>query len=168
MVRNNSVWIAHIITITILSVMPVEKQRKLKFVQWMKCSKHLPTMLLKDISLKFTVYVHYAKAHECKTVLICRGRRYAWYRGRYCISLLFGDTDGYPFATLTVNLIGCFLLPFLLNHPNVKQKLAPELLTALTVGLIGSFTTFSTLAVETARYGMKVLRWLLVILWFLF
>ena len=71
--------------------------------------------------------------------------------GRYCISLLFGDTDGYPFATLTVNLIGCFLLPFLLNHPNVKQKLAPELLTALTVGLIGSFTTFSTLAVETAR-----------------
>ncbi len=71
--------------------------------------------------------------------------------GRYCISLLYGDTNGYPFATLTVNLIGCFLLPFLLNHPYAKQKLAPELLAALTVGVIGSFTTFSTLALETAR-----------------
>lgn len=71
--------------------------------------------------------------------------------GRYSISLLYGDTNGYPFATLTVNLIGCFMLPFLLNHPYTKQKLSPELLTALTVGVIGSFTTFSTLALETAR-----------------
>lgn len=69
--------------------------------------------------------------------------------GRYGTSLLFDANIGFPFATLTVNLIGCFFLSFLLNHPIIKRKLSPDVFTALGTGMIGSFTTFSTFAVET-------------------
>lgn len=69
--------------------------------------------------------------------------------GRYSISVLFNNNTGFPYATLTVNFIGCFFLSFLMNHVAIKKKLSPEVLTALTVGVIGSFTTFSTFAVET-------------------
>ncbi|RDW18671.1 fluoride efflux transporter CrcB [Oceanobacillus arenosus] len=68
--------------------------------------------------------------------------------GRYSISVLFSGT-GFPYATLTVNFIGCFFLSFLMNHDAIKKKLPPEVFTALTVGVISSFTTFSTFAVET-------------------
>ncbi|PAV28655.1 CrcB protein [Virgibacillus profundi] len=69
--------------------------------------------------------------------------------GRYGISILFTADHEFPFATLTANLIGCFLLSFLLNHPSIKQKLSHEMFTAVSIGAIGSFTTFSTFAVET-------------------
>ncbi|WP_232231235.1 MULTISPECIES: fluoride efflux transporter CrcB [unclassified Virgibacillus] len=68
--------------------------------------------------------------------------------GRYCISFIF-TAKGFPFATLCANLLGCFLLSLLLNHKQIKERLSPALFTALTTGLIGSFTTFSTFAVET-------------------
>lgn len=71
--------------------------------------------------------------------------------GRYGISLLFHNTQGFPYPTLIVNLIGCFLLSYLLNQPAIKRKLPHNLFSALTTGLIGSFTTFSTLAVETVQ-----------------
>lgn len=69
--------------------------------------------------------------------------------GRYGISALFGSSAGFPYATLTTNLIGCFLLSFLLHHNLIKRKLSPEVFTGLGTGIIGSFTTFSTFAVET-------------------
>lgn len=68
--------------------------------------------------------------------------------GRYGVSFIFTAKD-FPFATLCTNLLGCFLLSLLLNHKQIKERLAPALFTSLTTGLIGSFTTFSTFAVET-------------------
>ncbi|MGJ9457530.1 fluoride efflux transporter FluC [Oceanobacillus sp. CF4.6] len=67
---------------------------------------------------------------------------------RYGVSLLSDTNDGFPFSTLLVNLMGCFMLTYLLNHTIIKQRLSPHLFTALTTGVIGSFTTFSALAVE--------------------
>src|SRR5690625_3747027 len=68
---------------------------------------------------------------------------------RYSISLLFtNNLSVFPYATLIVNLIGCFLLTFLLNHSKIKQKFSPDIFTAFSVGLIGSFTTFSTVTIE--------------------
>lgn len=71
--------------------------------------------------------------------------------GRYSISVLFSGNPGFPYATLTVNLIGCFFLSFLMNHDVIKKKLPTEIFTAITVGIIGSFTTFSTFAVENVQ-----------------
>lgn len=69
---------------------------------------------------------------------------------RYSISLLFsGDPGAFPLQTLIVNLIGCFLLSFLLNQDRIKRKISPIFFAALGTGLIGSFTTFSTFTVET-------------------
>ena len=54
---------------------------------------------------------------------------------------------GFPWATLVVNLIGCFgvgLGTALLGREGVK--FAPELQAALLVGLCGGLTTFSTFA----------------------
>src|SRR5699024_11297688 len=69
--------------------------------------------------------------------------------GRYTVSLLFTSSTDFPFATLTVNLIGCFFLSYLLNNEQIKSRLKPEAFIALSTGLIGSFTTFSTFAVES-------------------
>ncbi|MGY0693293.1 fluoride efflux transporter CrcB [Virgibacillus sp. FSP13] len=71
--------------------------------------------------------------------------------GRYGISLLIPTNGGFPYATLVANLIGCYLLSFLLNQRRIKQRLSPELFTALGTGMIGAFTTFSTFAVETIK-----------------
>lgn len=68
---------------------------------------------------------------------------------RYSISMIFMGGNGFPYGTLIANLIGCFLLSFLLNHHRIKQKLPVEILSAISVGVIGAFTTFSTFAVET-------------------
>ncbi|WP_373893252.1 fluoride efflux transporter CrcB [Virgibacillus natechei] len=69
--------------------------------------------------------------------------------GRYGISALFMSYHGFPYATLIANLLGCFFLSFIVNHKTIKRKIAPELFTALNVGMIGAFTTFSTFTVET-------------------
>ena len=57
----------------------------------------------------------------------------------------------FPTGTLVVNLLGCFLLGavwrFGMNHLGVP----PEWRIALTIGFLGSFTTFSTFAWETVR-----------------
>lgn len=70
---------------------------------------------------------------------------------RYAVSLTFVGHEGFPFATLITNFIGCFLLAFLLNNNYVRQKCSMQTRTALTTGIIGSFTTFSTFALETAK-----------------
>lgn len=78
---------------------------------------------------------------------------------RYILSLLF-LSDGFstfPWATLTVNLTGAFLLPFIMFHPAIKVRMHPIIGSALTTGLIGSYTTFSTITVEVVHLFQKTL-----------
>lgn len=71
---------------------------------------------------------------------------------RHGVSLLFGFPNKvFPYGTLTVNLLGCFILSFILYQPNWKEIIPTEVFTALTTGIIGSFTTFSTFALETVQ-----------------
>lgn len=63
---------------------------------------------------------------------------------------LFGT--GFAWGTLIANVIGCFLLGFLMHFGLVSGKLSAEMRTALTVGFLGALTTFSTFSYETIGY----------------
>ena len=58
---------------------------------------------------------------------------------------------GFPFGTLTINVLGCLLLGTIgqygLNHISVP----PDLRIGLTTGLMGGFTTFSTFGWESVH-----------------
>ena len=65
-------------------------------------------------------------------------------------SRLFGRDFAY--GTFIVNITGCFLLGLLTQY-SAARGLAPKgLLLAVTVGFLGSFTTFSTFGVQTMTY----------------
>jgi CrcB protein len=58
------------------------------------------------------------------------------------------DTN-FPFGTLTVNIIGSFLVGFLSMWLVEKAGLDPVWRMAIFVGFLGAFTTFSTFSLET-------------------
>lgn len=72
---------------------------------------------------------------------------------RYAVGLLCSrwQTIPFPFATLAVNVIGCFLLGFLTAAGEKTFSPSPEVSLMLTVGLCGAFTTFSTFSADTFR-----------------
>lgn len=84
---------------------------------------------------------------------------------RYGLSLIFVRHDHFPFATLITNIIGCFFLTFVLNNHYIQRKLSDKKRIALTTGVIGSFTTFSTFALETAvlwdKHLLKAIMYIL-------
>ncbi len=62
------------------------------------------------------------------------------------------STSGFPVGTLAVNLIGSFLLGILMEIGVAGGMLAPTLRIALTTGVMGGFTTYSTFNYETIQY----------------
>jgi len=61
----------------------------------------------------------------------------------------------FPFATLAVNVIGCFCLALVMEAA-AGGVLSPRARTVLGTGFLGAFTTFSTFALEAdglARSG---------------
>lgn len=54
-----------------------------------------------------------------------------------------------PFNTLFINVLGAFLLAFLLTILLDLWELDPDIRLGITTGLLGAFTTFSTLCKET-------------------
>ena len=69
--------------------------------------------------------------------------------GRYLISLAMkGASKGFPWATLAVNLVGCFLIGLLWGLFSRNAGEGSMWALFLTVGLCGGFTTFSTFSKE--------------------
>ena len=66
---------------------------------------------------------------------------------RWQLGSLF-PTKGFPWATLGINLSGTFLLTLVLSGP-LATRLNETSLVAITIGLLGSYTTFSTFGNET-------------------
>ena len=55
---------------------------------------------------------------------------------------------GFPWATLTVNVIGSFLMGFLVDMILRRFGGSPELRTFLATGILGGFTTFSAFSLD--------------------
>ncbi|PLT27523.1 fluoride efflux transporter FluC [Peribacillus deserti] len=68
---------------------------------------------------------------------------------RYAIGITFFTHSTFPFTTLFINLIGSFLLAWLTTNLFKRISVSPLLVSAIGTGFVGSFTTFSTLSVET-------------------
>lgn len=66
---------------------------------------------------------------------------------RYGLGVAVG-VRSFPWATLGINLAGCFLLALLLAGP-AAERWSPTTNVALAVGFLGAFTTFSTFGYET-------------------
>lgn len=56
---------------------------------------------------------------------------------------------GFPYGTLTVNVSGSILIGFCYVFLLERTNAAVEWRAALMIGLLGSFTTFSTFSLET-------------------
>jgi CrcB protein len=56
---------------------------------------------------------------------------------------------GFPFGTLAVNVLGSFLMGVLIELMALVWSPSAEMRALLTVGVLGSFTSFSALSVET-------------------
>jgi CrcB protein len=60
---------------------------------------------------------------------------------------VFGTT--FPYGTMAVNLLGCFVIGLLSTMAEEKFLLGSNVRLTLMVGFCGAFTTFSTLILET-------------------
>jgi CrcB protein len=57
-----------------------------------------------------------------------------------------------PYGTLTVNVLGSFLLALLMVVSLETQSIPPTLRIALGTGVMGGFTTYSTFNYESLQY----------------
>jgi CrcB protein len=58
---------------------------------------------------------------------------------------------GFPWGTVTVNIVGSFLMGVLFHVLAVSWNVSPEIRALLTVGVLGAFTTFSTFSLDVVR-----------------
>ena len=72
---------------------------------------------------------------------------------RYLVAVLFANqmSSVFPFATLAVNIVGCFVIGVLFALSDRGNILSPEWRVLLTTGFCGGFTTFSTFSYESLR-----------------
>ncbi|TML32651.1 MAG: CrcB family protein [Actinobacteria bacterium] len=60
-------------------------------------------------------------------------------------------TTSFPWATFVVNVSGSFLLGLVVTLLGERVAVAPWVRSALAIGFLGAYTTFSTLSLESYR-----------------
>jgi len=70
---------------------------------------------------------------------------------RYAMTNLVQAIYGreFPYATLSINLLACFMMGFLFEETLERMTISPVLRVGILTGFIGGFSTFSTFAMET-------------------
>ena len=64
--------------------------------------------------------------------------------------LVYGRTGAdFPYGTLVVNVLGCFVIGLLMISLEERFLAIPLLRLFLTIGILGGFTTFSSFSYET-------------------
>ena len=61
----------------------------------------------------------------------------------------FSKNIDFPYGTLAVNLIGCFVIGFLSQLVEARGAFTPESRAFIFIGLLGGFTTFSSFGNDT-------------------
>ncbi len=76
---------------------------------------------------------------------------------RYAVGLLAArwNATSLPYATLTVNIMGAFLISIVMGLTLRGQDISPELKLFLSTGVMGGFTTFSTFSMETVTLAQR-------------
>ena len=57
----------------------------------------------------------------------------------------------FPWGTASVNMIGCFIVGLLYAMIDRRLVIGPEARSALFIGFLGAFTTFSSYMLETVN-----------------
>lgn len=63
------------------------------------------------------------------------------------VQLVYGRE--FPYATLSINLLGSFLMGFLFIETLERLTISPVVRTGILTGVLGGYTTFSTFEMET-------------------
>lgn len=82
-------------------------------------------------------------AIACFGVLGCWAR----YAQTNLVQTVYGRD--FPYATLSINVMGSFIMGFLFIETLERLTLSPALRTGILTGFIGGYTTFSTFEMET-------------------
>ena len=61
--------------------------------------------------------------------------------------------DGFPYGTLIVNVLGCFIMGLLIGAMALFWSVGNDLRAFLIVGILGGFTTFSSVMLDTFTLG---------------
>ena len=72
---------------------------------------------------------------------------FARYGQTYAVQGLLGRN--FPYATLSINVLGSLLMGFLFFATLERATLNPELRTGILTGGLGAYTTFSTFSLES-------------------
>lgn len=65
---------------------------------------------------------------------------------RYLVSISLNGA--FPYGTLTVNVVGCFLMGLLVGYGSFMGQLSEPARIFLMVGILGGFTTFSAFSFD--------------------
>ena len=86
-------------------------------------------------------------------LLICLGGAVGT-GARYLTALWAAGAMGssFPFGTLIVNMVGSFLIAFIMHVGGATELLSSDARAILTTGVMGGFTTYSTFNYETTNY----------------
>ncbi|MER2090521.1 MAG: CrcB family protein [Sporosarcina sp.] len=68
---------------------------------------------------------------------------------RVSIGQVVPNDSGFPFSTLAVNIVGTFLLCFIIAGAFRKLAMHEDMQDIVATGFLGSFTTFSAVSIET-------------------
>lgn len=69
-----------------------------------------------------------------------------WGLGKFVHSLM---GNGFPYGTLIVNILGCFLIGLIMHIGLTTSRISETTRIGLTVGFVGALTTFSSFSYET-------------------
>ncbi|MEB3180478.1 MAG: fluoride efflux transporter CrcB [Nostocaceae cyanobacterium] len=86
---------------------------------------------------------------------------------RYYLTMLFARWLGgsFPYGTFVINITGALMMGFFVTLTLERIITSPDIRLLVAVGFLGSYTTFSTYALDTSillksgNYGLALFYW---------